>query len=65
MWHIANMTECGWDLAEFLERLTVNGKFAKFLGSIPESSNTGESEGRQIKQCWIKNIKKYISKSPC
>ncbi len=35
----------GWDLAEWLERLTANAKVATVLGSIPESSDTVESEG--------------------
>jgi hypothetical protein len=42
---------CGWDLAEWLERLTVNVVVATVLGSIPVSSDTVESEGRQMKQC--------------
>ncbi len=33
----------GWDLAEWLERLTAN---ATVLGSIPASYDTVESEGR-------------------
>jgi hypothetical protein len=37
-----------------LVRLTANAKVATVLGSIPESSDTVESEGRQIKQCWNK-----------
>ncbi len=41
----------GRDLAEWLERLTVNAEVATVLGSIPASSNTVESEVRQIKQC--------------
>jgi hypothetical protein len=52
------------DFAEWLERLTVNAIGATVLGSIPASSGTVESEGRQIKQCWISYIKK-IKKSPC
>ncbi len=46
----------GWmrSIAEFLERLAVNAKGATVMGSIPESSDTVESEGRQMKQCWIK-----------
>ncbi len=48
-----------WDLAEWLERLTVNG----VLGSIPASSDTVESEGRQMKQCQITyHIKTKIQK---
>ncbi len=38
-------------LAEWLERLTVNAVVVSVLGSIPESSDTVESEGRQMKQC--------------
>ncbi len=52
----------GWDLAERLERLTANAKVATVLGSIPASSGTVESEGRQMKQCWIKYLK--ILKNP-
>ncbi len=40
----------GYDLAERLERLTANAKVAS---SIPASSGTMESEGRQMKQCLI------------
>ncbi len=29
----------------------------RLLGSIPATSDTVESEGRQMKQCWIKYIK--------
>jgi hypothetical protein len=47
-----------WDLAEWLERLTANAVVATVLGSIPASSDTVESEGRQMKQCWISYIKK-------
>ncbi len=36
---------------ERLEGLAVNAKVATVLGSIPSSSDTVESEGRQIKQC--------------
>ncbi len=42
-----------WDLAELLERLTANAVVATIQGSIPASSDTVESEGRQMKQCWI------------
>jgi hypothetical protein len=34
-----------------VERLAVNAKVAAILGSIPEKSDTVESEGRQMKQC--------------
>ncbi len=60
---------CGWDLAEWLERLTANAPVATVLGSIPASVGKVESEGRQMKQCWIlykqkeKNPpKKYVKK---
>ncbi len=52
----------GLDLAEWLERLAVNAKVAK---SIPASSDTTESEGPQMKQCWITYIieeeKEYLN----
>ncbi len=35
----------------WLERLTANAKVATVLGSIPASSDTVDSEGRQMKQC--------------
>jgi hypothetical protein len=48
-----------WDLAEWLERLTNNVEVCNSagLGSIPAFSGTVEFEGRQMKQCWIKNYK--------
>ncbi len=46
----------GWDLSDWLERLTANAKVATVLGSIPASSDTVESEGRQMKQCWKLSI---------
>ena len=53
-----------WDLAELLECLAVNAKVATVLGSIPASSDTVESEGQQMKQCWIPYLnKKKIPKS--
>jgi hypothetical protein len=36
----------------------------KGLGSIPASSDTVESEGRQMKQCRIQYIEKKIQKNP-
>ncbi len=51
------LADGGWDLAEWLDRLTANAEVATVLGSIPASSDTVESEGRQMKQCWIKYIK--------
>jgi hypothetical protein len=50
------LSHTGLFLAEWLERLTVNAKVATVLGPISASSDTVESEGRQMKQCWIKNI---------
>jgi hypothetical protein len=35
---------------KILERLTANAKVAADLGSIPSSSDTVKSEGRQMKQ---------------
>ncbi len=46
-----------WDLVEWLERLAVNAKVATVIGSIPASSDTVESEGRQMKQCLITYVK--------
>ncbi len=46
-----SVAEHGWDLAQWLERLTVNAVVATVLGSILASSDTVESEGRQMKQC--------------
>ncbi len=45
----------GWDLAEWLERQS--DSHAEVLGSLPASSDTVESEGWQMKQCWIKYLK--------
>ncbi len=53
-------SRCGWDVAEWLERLTALAEVAAVLGSIPASSDIVESEGRQIKQCWTKYIIKKI-----
>jgi hypothetical protein len=52
-----------WDQTEWIERLTANVKVATVLDSIPESSDTVESEERQMNQCWIKFIK-YPKQSP-
>jgi hypothetical protein len=55
----------GWDLTEWLERLTANAEVATGLGSIPTSSDTVESEWRQMKECWIQYIeRKKIPKNP-
>jgi hypothetical protein len=42
----------------WLERLTANAPVATVLGLIPASVGTVESEGRQMKQCWIQYVKK-------
>ncbi len=52
------------DLAKWLERLTANIEVATVLGSIPASSDTVESEGPQMKQCWIQYNKKCKKISP-
>ncbi len=52
-------------IAEWLERLTANAVVATVLGSIPATSDTVESEGRQMEQCRISYIKKEkLQKSP-
>ncbi len=48
-----DLAECGWDLAEVIERLTANAVVPTVLGSILASSDTDESEGRQMKKCLI------------
>ncbi len=45
-------------------RLTANAVVATVLGSVQASSDTVESEGRQMKQCWISYIKRKRKKSP-
>jgi hypothetical protein len=45
-------------LAWWLERVTANAEVATVLGSIPTSSDTVESEGRQMKQCWIQYMER-------
>jgi len=40
-----------------VDELTATAKVATVLGSIPASSDSVESEGRQMKQCWINYIK--------
>ncbi len=42
----------------FVQSMTANAKVAKVLGSIPASSDTVESEGRQMKQCWKQYTKR-------
>jgi hypothetical protein len=46
------------------ERLTANAKVATGLGSIPASTDTVVSEGRQMKQCRIKFLKNPKSNHP-
>ncbi len=59
-----DLAKCGWDLSNCLERLAVNIKVATVLGSIPASSDTVESEGRQMKQCWITYTERKTKKFP-
>jgi hypothetical protein len=49
-------------LADWLERLTANAKVETVLSSISASSDTVESEGRQMKNC--KYSAKKILKNP-
>ena len=51
-WQVRHIrtVRCGWDLAMWLERLTVDARVATVLGSIPASFDTVES-GRKMKQC--------------
>ncbi len=58
-------------VAEWLEHLAAHAIVATVLGLIPASSDTVESEGRQMKQCWgivhkNKNKKKnlYMDSGP-
>jgi hypothetical protein len=46
------------DLAEWLEHMTANVE-------VPASSGTVESEGRQMKQCWIQHMGKKSQKISC
>ncbi len=57
------VSSIGWDLALVVtvECLIVNAKVETVLDSIPASSV--ESEGRQMKQCWIQYFWKSIKKS--
>ncbi len=75
-WPLTSLTSCPHvDLAELwmrssravdemsrVERLAVNANVATVLGSIPASSDTVESEGRQMNQCWITYIKRKKEK---
>jgi hypothetical protein len=55
----------GWDVAEWLERLSANAEVATVLASIPASSDTMESEGWKMKHCWVSTYIKKSKKSPC
>jgi hypothetical protein len=48
----------------WLERLTANAEVASVQGSIPSSSDTVESEVRQMKQCSIKYCTFILFQSP-
>ncbi len=48
-----DLSDCGWDLAGWLERLAINAKVTTVLCSNPSSSDAVKYEGRQMKQCWI------------
>ncbi len=52
----------GWDLVKWLERLAVYDKVGTVPGSIPGTSDTVESEGRQMKQCWITYNRTFMKK---
>jgi hypothetical protein len=59
------LIHCGLDLPEWLERMTADVTVATVLDSISESSDTVDSEGQLMKQCWIKeqtNVQLFISK---
>ncbi len=51
--------------AEYLERLTASAEVETVLGSIPASSDTVESEGRQMKQVEESTFIKKSEKPPC
>jgi len=48
--------------AEYLERLTASAEVETVLGSVPASSDTVESEGRQMEQCLLHYIEKKKKK---
>ncbi len=50
----------GWDLAKCIESMTANAEVATILRSISASSDTVESEGQEMKQCWIQYIEKNL-----
>jgi hypothetical protein len=53
-----DLAECGWDLSEWLECLTANANVATVLGSIAASSDTMESEERQMETVLNEVVKK-------
>ncbi len=55
---------CGWNLAEWLGRLSTNAVVAIVLGSIPASSDTVESKGRHEAVLNIVHKKKNLKKYP-
>ncbi len=62
---VARPLPASLQVSVWLDRLAVNSKVATVLGSIPASFDTVESEGRQMKQCWITYLhKKKKSKNP-
>ncbi len=58
VWMRSSRVWMWYSRAEWLERLTANAVVATVLGSIPASSDTVGSEGRQMKQWWILYMKK-------
>ncbi len=65
LWFVPdNSQRGGWDLAKWLEHPAVNAKEATVLGSISASSDTVESEGRQMTRCWITVSNRKTKKSP-
>jgi hypothetical protein len=67
---VSQRLQSWWDLAKWLERLTAkcrsrHSPVATVLGSIPASSDTVESEGRQMKQYWISYIKNKKNAKGC
>ncbi len=49
---------------QLLERLTANDEVSTVQGTIPPSSDTVESKGRQMKLRWIKYLKSRQKTSP-
>ncbi len=51
---------CGWDLAEWLERLTTNAEVATILGSIPASSGIWGAAKETVLNKALKNPLKNL-----